>query len=85
MSRVLAERTELIVDVLEQGVSEAAARLSISNIPLAAALQTVLHWPQERREGVTIRMPDRAVPWSRINDLYGLLYNPRGPGIGGSA
>jgi hypothetical protein len=64
------------VNVFEQGVSEVAGRLSISNVPLLWALRMIQHWPQERREGVLIEMPDRTVPWTGINDLYRRLYRP---------
>ena len=50
------------VDVIEQGVRDVAGHLSISNVPLAWALRMIQHWPQERREGVLIQLPDRTVP-----------------------
>ena len=65
-----------LVSVLERDVSETMGRLSISNIPLSRALRTIYRWPQERREGVLIEMPDRTVPWTGINDLYRRLYRP---------
>jgi hypothetical protein len=83
-SPVLTDRTELLVSVFEEGVADTAPRLSISNVPLSAALHLVLRWPQERREGVSIEMPGRVVPWARINELYGTLYQPPMPERGSS-
>jgi hypothetical protein len=75
----LADLSEVLVSVFEEGVAETAARLSVSNVPLSAALNLVMRWPQERRQGVSIEMPGRVVPWSRINELYGILYEQRRP------
>ena len=62
------------VSVFEQDIFEVAARLSISNIPLAWALRMIHRWPQERREGVLIEMSDRTVAWADVDELYGRLY-----------
>jgi hypothetical protein len=64
-----------LVSVFERDVSEVMGRLSISNIPLSRALRTIYRWPQERREGVLIKMSDRTLPWADINDLYRQLYS----------
>jgi hypothetical protein len=66
------------VNVFEQGVSDVAGRLSVSNVPLSWALRMIQKWPQERREGVLIELPDRTVPWIGINDLYDQLYSRTG-------
>ncbi len=63
------------VNVFEQGVSDMTGRLSLSNVPLAWALRMIHNWPQERRDGVLIEMPDRTVPWTGINDLYRGLFD----------
>ena len=63
------------VSVFERTASQITGRLSISNIPLSQALHTIVRWPQERREGVLIAMPDRTIPWENINELYRQLYS----------
>jgi hypothetical protein len=78
------EKAEVLVKVYEQHLHDATPQLSIDAVPLAQALHTILRWPEERRRGVTIHMPDRVVPWTQIDELYALLYRPRGPGLGGS-
>ena len=66
---------DVLVSVFERTPSEVAGCLSIDRIPLSQALHTILRWPQERREGVLIAMPDRTIPWENINELYRQLYN----------
>ena len=66
---------DALVSVFERTASQVTGRLSISTIPLSQALHTILRWPQERREGVLITMPDRTIPWENINELYRQIYS----------